>query len=124
MRKRPAAVMVGMFVMITGTYMAWCALPCVRPMLVYDKDVPDEARQAINEWRRTSKYLQPSPPGYFARSLATPWRMKFHRLEVKMDAIGRAQVRDLTSNGIFFEPDASGKWKGTIYGCFGSHPAN
>jgi len=123
MRKRPAGVLLGMFVMIAVTYMAWCALPCLRPMFVYDKNVPDDARQAINEWRKNSKYLQPPPSGYYIESLASPWQMKLKRMRVEMDAMGRARVEDFTSNGIFFERDASGKWKGTFYGCFSSAPA-
>lgn len=135
MRKRPAAVLLGTFVMATGSYLAWCALPCLRPMFSYDDNVPEDARQAINEWRKSSKYLRP-PTGYFMKSLTNPWEMKLQRMNVKMDAMGRVQVKDFTINGdalklenlfepdILFEPDASGKWKGTIYDGFGSYPAN
>lgn len=124
MRKRPAAVLLGMFVLVTGTYMAWCALPCLRPMFHYDANVPEEARQAIDAWRKTSKFLEPEPPSYFIQSLFDPFEMKLRRAEVKMDAIGRVKVDDHSTFGIFFEPDASGKWKGTIHGCFGSQPAD
>lgn len=121
--------------MATGSYLAWCALPCLRPMFSYDDNVPEDARQAINEWRKSSKYLRP-PTGYFMKSLTNPWEMKLQRMNVKMDAMGRVQVKDFTINGdalklenlfepdILFEPDASGKWKGTIYDGFGSYPAN
>lgn len=124
MRKRPAAVLLGMFVMVTGTYMAWCALPCLRPMFLYDDNVPEGARQAINEWRRTSPLLTPSPPKYFVQSLANPWEMKLDRRWVEVDALGRVRVKHFGSSGVYFEPDASGNWKGTIYSCSGPYPLN
>ena len=108
---------------MVGFYMIWAALPFVRPIFIYSKDVPADARTAISTWRKTSKFLEPEPffPGYLL-SLAHPYEMKLRWMRVEKESAEKVWVDTHRINGISFQRESGGKWTGWNHTCFGILP--